>query len=81
MDVIWTLVIGLVAGLVAKMLTPGSGPSGLLLTTALGIGGAFAATHFGRAMDLYTADQSAGFIGALIGAVVLLFSYHLVAKR
>lgn len=81
MDVIWTLAIGLVAGLVAKMLTPGTGPIGLLLTTALGIFGAFAATHFGRAMDLYTATQSAGFTGALIGAVVLLISYHLVANQ
>lgn len=81
MDVIWTLAIGLLAGIVAKMLTPGSGRLGLLLTAALGTGGAFAATHFGRAMDLYTATQSAGFIGALIGAVVLLLSYHLVANQ
>ena len=81
MDLIWTILIGLLAGFVAKLLTPGSGPSGLLLTAALGIGGSLAATYLGRAMGLYAAGQAAGFIGAVIGAVVLLLGYHLAAKK
>lgn len=81
MELIWTLLIGFVAGLVAKMLTPGSGPGGFFLTAALGIGGSLAATYLGRAAGLYAAGQSAGFIGAIIGAVVLLLGYHLAAKK
>ena len=81
MELIWTVLIGFVAGLVAKLLTPGSGPGGFLLTAALGIGGSLAATYLGRAAGLYSAGQSAGFIGAIVGAVVLLLGYHLVAKK
>ncbi len=80
MALIWTLLIGFVAGLVAKMLTPGSGPRGFFLTAALGIAGSLAATYLGRFAALYTAGQSAGFIGAIIGAVLLL-AYHLLAKK
>ncbi|MEP7099789.1 MAG: GlsB/YeaQ/YmgE family stress response membrane protein [Burkholderiales bacterium] len=81
MELIWTILIGFVAGLVAKMLTPGSGPGGFFLTAALGIGGSLAATYLGRVAGLYTPGQSAGFIGAIVGAVVLLLGYHLVAKK
>jgi uncharacterized membrane protein YeaQ/YmgE (transglycosylase-associated protein family) len=80
-DLVWTILIGLLAGFVAKLLTPGSGPSGFLLTSALGIGGSLVATYLGRFMGLYTAGQSAGFIGAVIGAVVLLLGYHLATKK
>jgi uncharacterized membrane protein YeaQ/YmgE (transglycosylase-associated protein family) len=80
-ELIRTILIGFVAGLVAKMLTPGSGPGGFFLTAALGIGGSLAATFLGRAAGLYATGQSAGFIGAIIGAVVLLLGYHLVAKK
>jgi uncharacterized membrane protein YeaQ/YmgE (transglycosylase-associated protein family) len=80
-DLIWTILIGLLAGLVAKLLTPASGPSGFLLTSALGIGGSLVATYLGRFMGLYTPGQSAGFIGAVIGAVVLLLGYHLAIKK
>jgi uncharacterized membrane protein YeaQ/YmgE (transglycosylase-associated protein family) len=78
---LWTILIGFVAGLVAKLLTPGSGPGGFFLTAALGIGGSLAATYLGQFSGLYSAGQSAGFIGAVIGAVVLLLVYHLVAKK
>lgn len=81
MDLIWTILIGFVAGLVAKVLTPGSGPGGFFLTAALGIGGSLAATYLGRFAGLYGAGQSAGFIGAVIGAALLLLGYHLVAKK
>ena len=80
MHLIWTLLIGFIAGLVAKLLTPGSGPGGFFLTAALGIAGSLAATYLGQFMGLYTVGQSAGFIGAVIGSVLLL-AYHLVAKR
>ena len=81
MHLIWTILIGFVAGLVAKMLTPGSGPGGFFLTAALGIGGSLAATYLGQFTGLYSPGQSAGFIGAVIGAVVLLLVYHLAAKK
>jgi uncharacterized membrane protein YeaQ/YmgE (transglycosylase-associated protein family) len=80
-DLIWTIVIGFIAGLVAKMLTPGAGPGGFFLTAALGIGGSLTATYLGRFFGLYAAGQSAGFIAAVIGAVVLLLGYHLIAKK
>jgi uncharacterized membrane protein YeaQ/YmgE (transglycosylase-associated protein family) len=78
---IWIILIGFVAGLVAKMLTPGTGPGGFFITAALGIGGSLAATYLGQLMGLYTAGQSAGFIGAVIGSVVLLLASHLVMKK
>lgn len=81
MHLIWTLLIGFVAGLVAKMLTPGTGPSGFFLTAALGIGGSLAATYLGQWMGLYSAGQSAGFIGAVVGAAVLLVAYHLLSRK
>jgi len=78
---IWTILIGFVAGLVAKILTPGGGPSGFFITAALGIAGSLAATFLGQAAGLYSTGQSAGFIGAVIGAVVLLLGYHFVTKK
>ncbi len=81
MELIWIILIGFVAGLVAKTLTPGSGARGFFRTTALGIGGSLAATYLGRAIGLFAPGQSAGFIGAIVGAAVLLLGYHLVAKE
>ena len=81
MSLIWTILIGFVAGVAAKILTPGSGPSGFLLTAALGVGGSLAATYLGQFTGLYTVGQSAGFIGAVIGAMVLLLAYHVVARK
>jgi uncharacterized membrane protein YeaQ/YmgE (transglycosylase-associated protein family) len=80
-DLVWTILIGLLAGVVAKLLTPGSGPRGFLLTSALGIGGSLVATYLGRFMGLYSPGQSAGFIGAVVGAVVLLVGYHLASSK
>jgi len=81
MHLIWTILIGFVAGVVAKFLTPGRGPSGFFLTAALGIGGSLAATFLGQTLGWYHAGQSAGFIGAVVGAVILLVVYHLVARQ
>jgi len=78
---IWTIVIGFVAGLIAKAITPGSGPSGFWLTAILGIAGAIAATLIGQFMGLYAEGQPAGFIASVLGAVVLLVIYHLIAKK
>lgn len=80
MHLIWTILIGFVAGLVAKMLTPGQDPSGFFITAALGIGGSLAATYIGQFVGLYQAGESAGFIGAVVGAIVLLLGYRLVSK-
>jgi uncharacterized membrane protein YeaQ/YmgE (transglycosylase-associated protein family) len=81
MHLIWTILIGFVAGLVARVITPGNGPSGFFLTAALGIGGALAATFLGHAMHWYRPGQSAGFIGAVVGAGILLLGYHLISKK
>jgi uncharacterized membrane protein YeaQ/YmgE (transglycosylase-associated protein family) len=75
------ILIGFVAGLVAKLLTPGTGPSGFFLTASLGIGGSLIASYAGQFSGLYSPGRSAGFIGAVVGAVALLLGYHLVAKK
>lgn len=81
MHLLWTILIGFVAGLIAKMLAPGGGPGGFFITAILGIGGSLAATFLGQMLGLYQAGQSAGFIGAVVGAVVLLMAYHLIFKK
>lgn len=81
MHLIWVVLIGFLAGLVARMLTPGRGPSGFFLTAGLGIVGSLAATFLGQALGWYRAGQSAGFIGAVVGAVILLLLYHLATRR
>jgi len=80
MHIVWTILIGFVVGLVAKMLTPGSGPGGFFLTAALGIAGSLLATYAGHFLGWYQAGQSAGFIGGLVGAIILLVVYHLVFR-
>ena len=81
MHIIWTILIGFVAGLIAKAITPGSGPGGFFVTAALGIGGSLAATYLGQLLGWYQPGHSAGFIGAIIGAIVLLGAYHLVTRK
>ncbi len=81
MHIVWTILIGFVAGLVAKMLTPGAGPSGFFLTAALGIAGSLAATYLGQFLGWYRGGESAGFFAAIVGAIVLLLVYHLVTRR
>src|SRR4051794_32136095 len=81
MGIIWAIIIGFIVGLVAKFLMPGRDPGGFIVTTLLGIVGALVATFLGQAMGLYAAGQSAGFIGAVIGAIIVLFLYHVVRGR
>ena len=73
MGIFWTIVIGFLAGIVAKFIMPGRNePSGFILTTILGIVGAFLATYLGQALGWYRADEGAGFIGAVVGAIIIL---------
>jgi uncharacterized membrane protein YeaQ/YmgE (transglycosylase-associated protein family) len=82
MHIIWTIIIGFVAGIVAKLITPGRNePSGFILTTLLGIGGAFLATYLGQAIGWYRADEGAGFIGAVVGAIIVLVIWSLISGR
>ncbi|MFC7334472.1 GlsB/YeaQ/YmgE family stress response membrane protein [Rhodocista pekingensis] len=81
MEILWTLIIGLLAGIVAKFLMPGRDPGGFIITTLLGIAGAFAATYLGQAIGWYRAGEGAGFIGAVVGAIILLAVYRMVAGR
>jgi uncharacterized membrane protein YeaQ/YmgE (transglycosylase-associated protein family) len=81
MGILWTLVIGLIAGIVAKLLMPGKDPGGFIITILLGIAGAFVATYLGQAIGWYEAGQQAGFIGAVVGAVVILIIYRMVRKK
>jgi uncharacterized membrane protein YeaQ/YmgE (transglycosylase-associated protein family) len=79
--ILWTIVIGFIVGVIARFLMPGKNePSGFILTTILGIVGAFVATFLGQFLGFYEPGQSAGFIGAIIGAVIVLFVYGKVAK-
>jgi uncharacterized membrane protein YeaQ/YmgE (transglycosylase-associated protein family) len=81
MSIIIAIIIGFLVGLVARFLMPGPDPMGFILTTLLGIVGAVLATFLGQAMGLYAAGQSAGFIGAVVGAIILLAIFHLFRRR
>lgn len=82
MSILWTILIGFVAGVIAKLVTPGSNePQGFILTTILGIVGAFVATYLGQALGWYAADEGAGFIGATVGAVIVLLIWGVVSSR
>jgi uncharacterized membrane protein YeaQ/YmgE (transglycosylase-associated protein family) len=81
MSVIATIIIGFVAGLVAKFLMPGRDPKGFIITTLLGVVGAVVATYLGQALGLYAAGEPAGFIGAVIGAIILLAIYRAVTGK
>jgi uncharacterized membrane protein YeaQ/YmgE (transglycosylase-associated protein family) len=81
MGIIGTIFIGLIVGLIARFLKPGDDSMGWIMTILLGIGGAIAATYGGQALGIYQAGQTAGFIGAVVGAIVLLVIYGAIRKR
>jgi uncharacterized membrane protein YeaQ/YmgE (transglycosylase-associated protein family) len=81
MGIIGTIIIGLIVGLIARFLKPGSDSMGWILTILLGIGGALLATYGGQALGIYDAGEPAGFIGAVIGAVILLVIYGMVTRK
>lgn len=78
---LYTLLIGLLAGVCAKLLMPGKDPGGFIITILLGIGGAFLATFLGKTVGWYEAGETAGFIGAVVGAVLLLWIYRKTVKK
>ena len=82
MGILWIILIGFVAGLIARFLVPGpNSPSGFILTVVLGIAGSFLATFLGQAVGWYRADQGAGFIGATVGAILVLFIWNRLVAR
>ncbi len=81
MHLLWTLLIGLVVGAVAKFLMPGKDPGGIIITMLIGIAGSLVATYAGRALGWYQEGQAAGFIMSVVGAIVLLALYHMVRPK
>jgi uncharacterized membrane protein YeaQ/YmgE (transglycosylase-associated protein family) len=82
MGILWTIIIGFIAGVIAKFIMPGDNePAGFILTTILGIVGAFVATYLGQALGWYRPGEGAGLIGAVVGAIIVLLAYGMVAGR
>lgn len=82
MGIIWTIIIGLIAGIVAKFIVPGNRePAGFILTALLGVVGAFVATFLGQAIGWYQPGEGAGLIGAIVGAVIILVVWGFAARR
>ena len=81
MHLLWTLLIGLVIGAVAKLLMPGKDPGGFIVTMLIGIAGSFVATYIGQALGWYHEGQSAGFLMSVLGVVLLLGIYHVIRRK
>ena len=81
LSLLWTALIGLVVGALAKLIMPGKDPGGIFITMAIGIAGSFIGTWIGRLVGWYQEGQSAGFIMSLIGALVLLAIYHFIKRK
>jgi uncharacterized membrane protein YeaQ/YmgE (transglycosylase-associated protein family) len=81
MTIVWTILIGLAAGAVAKLIMPGKDPGGFIITILLGIAGSIVFTYLGQFIGLYQEGETAGFIGAVIGAIILLAIYRMFKKR
>jgi len=81
MHIIWMLIIGLVVGALAKLIMPGKDPGGMIVTMVIGIAGALVAGFLGRSLGWYREGESTGFTASIIGAVVLLLAYRLIAGR
>ena len=81
MGIIGTIFIGLIVGLIARFLKPGDDSKGWIMTILLGIGGALLATYGGQAVGIYRAGEAAGFIGAVVGAIILLVIYGLISRK
>ena len=81
LHLLWVVIIGFVAGAVAKFIMPGKDPGGFLITTGLGVGGALIATFLGRLVGWYQEGESAGFIAAVVGAIIVLAVYRFIKKK
>ena len=80
MEILGAIVIGFIVGIIARIVTPGPGPRGFILTTVLGVVGALVATFLGQAVHIYQAGQPAGFFGAIVGAVIVLLVWRQLAR-
>jgi uncharacterized membrane protein YeaQ/YmgE (transglycosylase-associated protein family) len=81
MELLWTLIIGLVVGAIAKLIMPGRDPGGIIVTMLIGVAGAFLAGFLGQSLGWYNQGEGAGFIASIIGALLLLFLYRLFTGR
>lgn len=81
MEILWTILIGLAVGAVAKLIMPGDDPGGIIVTTLLGIAGAFVARYVGISMGWYSEGDTAGFLASVVGAIILLALYRLLFRR
>jgi uncharacterized membrane protein YeaQ/YmgE (transglycosylase-associated protein family) len=80
-SLLWTALVGLTVGAVAKLLMPGKDPGGWIVTTLLGLAGSFIASYLGRMVGWYREGQSAGFIMSVLGAILLLFLYRMFIRK
>lgn len=81
-SIIWTIIIGFLAGIVARFFMPGgNNPTGFVMTAILGIAGSFVAKYLGEALHWYSPGENAGFIASVVGAIILLFVYHLTTRN
>jgi uncharacterized membrane protein YeaQ/YmgE (transglycosylase-associated protein family) len=81
MHYVWIVIVGLVVGALAKLFMPGRDPGGFIITIIIGIAGSFLASFLGKAAGLYRQGESAGFIASILGAMLLLFVYRMIARR
>ena len=81
MHIIWVIIIGFIAGAIAKFLMPGRDGGGFIITTLLGVGGAIVANFLGRAIGWYTEGEGAGFIAAIVGAIIILSVFRFIKKK
>lgn len=81
MEILWTLIIGLIVGAIAKLIMPGKDPGGIIVTMLLGVAGAFIAGMLGKALGWYETGEGAGIIASIIGALILLFIYRMIVGR
>ena len=81
MGIISAILIGLIVGAIAKLLMPGKDPGGWIVTILIGLVGSFIGTYLGQALGLYHEGERAGFIGSVVGAMILLGLYRLIARR
>lgn len=81
MDIVWTIVIGFFAGLIAKWIMPGKEKMGFIMTILLGVIGSVVATYLGKLLHIYEPGETAGFIGAVVGSIILLLIYGLIKGK
>lgn len=81
MSILWTIIIGFLAGALAKFIMPGKDPGGIIITILIGIAGSFVFTYLGQFLGIYSEGETAGFIGATLGAIILLALYRLYKKK